>query len=135
MSQSDVEVLRKIYEAMGAGRFWDCGPYFDDDIEWEWAPPLTGLTGRTYRGIDEVAAATKDWVKAWDWFWREAEEYIEIGDHVVVVVVRQHGRLKGSDSEVEEKAADVWSIRDGKATSYKAYSDLDEAMAAAGGTR
>ena len=132
MSQENVAALRRVYEAMARGDFWAAGEVFDPEIEWEWSASATGLTGgRVYRGIDGVEAATRDWFEVWDWFWQEAEEYIEVGD-AVVVLARMHGRPKGSQQEIESQGASVWTFRDGKAIRFKGYDTPADALEAVG---
>jgi ketosteroid isomerase-like protein len=132
MSHENVAALQRVYEAMARGDFWAAGEVFDPDIEWEWSSGATGLTGgRVYRGIEGVEAATRDWFEVWDWFWQEAEEFIDAGDHVVVVT-RTHGRPKGTEREIEGTAADVWTFRDGRAVRFRSYDGRSEALEAVG---
>ena len=101
MSQANVDAMRKVYEAMARGDFWAAGEVLDPEIEWSWPSTMSGLTGvKTYHGIEGVEAATRDVFKAWEMFRQEAEEFIEDGDDVVVVV-RMYGRLKGSNQEID----------------------------------
>jgi hypothetical protein len=46
--------------------------------------------------------------------------------------VRRHGCPKGSRTDVEATAVEIWTMRDGKAIRYKAYDDREEAFQAAG---
>ena|SRR5205807_5572198 len=85
----------------------------------------------TYSGLDGVESAIRDWFEAWDWFWVEAEQLIPAGDEVVASV-RRHGCPKGSRFDVETTAAEVWTMRDGKAIRFKAYDDPQEALEAVG---
>src|SRR4029078_2216967 len=108
MSEENVEAMRKVYDAMARGDFWAAGEVFDPEIEWSGSSSLSGLTGvGTYYGIEGVEAATREFFKAWEIFRQEAEEFIEEGDDVVVVV-RMNGRLKGSDQEIEQTAGHIW---------------------------
>jgi len=59
-----------------------------------------------------------------------AEEFIEAGDDVVVLT-RTHGRPKGSEREIESKAAEVWTFRDGKVIRHKSFDSPTEALEAA----
>ena len=132
MSSENVEAIRRVYEAMAQGDFWAAGEVFDPEIVWEWSPSLSGLTGTaTYHGIEGVEAATRDFFKAWDWYRQEAEELIEVGDDVLVIT-RIHARMKGSEREVEGKAAELWTFRDGKVIHHKSYDSPAEALEAAG---
>ncbi len=129
MSEENVAAMRRVYEAMARGDFWAAREVFDPEIAWEWSSNLSGLTGvRTYQGFEGVEAATRDFLKAWDWFWQEAEEYIDAGD-AVVVLTRTHGKPKGSEREIEGNGADVWTFRDGKAIRFKSFDTAEEALA------
>jgi ketosteroid isomerase-like protein len=132
MSQENVEALRRIYEQMAQGNFWAAREIFHPEISWEWSPSMSGLTGvSAYHGIEGVEAATRDQFKVWDWFWQEGEKFIEAGDDVVVLT-RLHGRLKGSEREVQSMAADVWTFRDSSTVRFRSYDSRPEALEAAG---
>jgi ketosteroid isomerase-like protein len=60
----------------------------------------------------------------------EAEDFIRVGDHVVVPFIAR-ARGKGSDVEVEARWAHVWTMRDGRAIRLEGYIDPSQAMAAA----
>ena len=92
MSQENVEAMRRVYEAMARGDFWAAREVFDPEIEWSWSPSMSGLTGvGIYHGIEGVEAATHDVFKAWERFRQEAEEFIEVGDDVVIRSACTHG--------------------------------------------
>jgi ketosteroid isomerase-like protein len=132
VSQENVEAMRTVYAAMARGDFWTAREVFDPDIAWEWSSGVSGLTGgRVYRGIEGVETATRDWLATWEWFWQEAEEFLDAGD-AVVVLTRMHGRPKGSEMEIGGTAADVWTFRDGKAVRFKSFDDRAQALEAAG---
>jgi uncharacterized protein len=133
MSREDREALETLYEEFARGNFWAGREVFDPDIEWQWSTSVLGVVGgdEVYRGLPAVEAAARDWFKAWDSFGTDAEEFIEAGDQVVVLV-RRHGRAKGSEHELETRGADLWTMRDGKALRYKAYDDRDAALEAVG---
>jgi ketosteroid isomerase-like protein len=132
MSQENVDAMRKVYEAMARGDFWAAGEVLDPEIEWSWPSTMSGLTGvKTYHGIEGVEAATRDVFKAWEMFRQEAEEFIEEGDDVVVVV-RMYGRLKGSSQEIEETSGHVWTFRDARVIRFRAFDTPTQALEAAG---
>jgi ketosteroid isomerase-like protein len=64
-------------------------------------------------------------------FRQEAEEFIEEGDDVVVLV-RMHGRLRGSIQELEDTGGHVWTFRDARVIRFKAFDTSAEALEAAG---
>jgi ketosteroid isomerase-like protein len=132
MSQENVEAMRKVYEAMARGDFWAAREVLDPEIEWSWSSSMSGLTGvSTYHGIEGVEAATRDVFKAWEMFRQEAEEFIEEGDDVVVLV-RMHGRLRGSIQELEDTGGHIWTFRDDRVVRFRAFDTSAEALEAAG---
>ena len=132
MSEENVDVMRRVYDAMARGDFWSSAEVFDPDIEWEWSANMSGLTGVTrYHGIEGVEAATRDVFKAWDFLRQEAEEFIEVGDSVLVLT-RQYGRLMGSEHEIETKRGELWTFHDGKVIRHKSFDSQEEALEAAG---
>ena len=58
------------------------------------------------------------------------EAMIEEGDRVLVPFVLT-GRGASSGIEVEQRAVQAWTVRDGKAVRVEAFTDLDSARAAA----
>jgi ketosteroid isomerase-like protein len=134
MSTDNIEALRWLYEQFSRGNFWAARDVLDADIEWEWSSSMMALVGgpnMTYRGLHGVEAALRDWFEAWDWFRVEAEELLPVGDDVIASV-RRHGCPKGSRTDVETTACEVWTMRDGKAIRYKAYDDRQEAFQSVG---
>jgi ketosteroid isomerase-like protein len=132
MAQANLDAMRRVYEAMARGDFWAAREVFDPDISWEWSASWSGMTGvDVYQGIEGVEKATRDWFEPWDWFWQEAEEFIEVGEDVLVLT-RVRGRPKGSDREIESKAGELWTFRDGKVIRHRSFDSPSEALEAVG---
>jgi ketosteroid isomerase-like protein len=129
----NVERLRWLYGEWAQGNLWALGEIADPDIEWEWAESLAAVYGgpRVYRGLEEIGAATLEWLAAWDSYWMTAQEFIEVDDQVVVCM-RLHARAADTDSVVEQGAAAVWAMREGKAVRVRYYENREEALEAAG---
>ena len=62
MSQANVEVIRKIYEAWNRGDLERAFAVFDQDIEW--VLPEGGLNSGVYRGHDEVRQLLHGYLEA-----------------------------------------------------------------------
>ncbi|CAN5496153.1 hypothetical protein BH10ACT11_BH10ACT11_10260 [soil metagenome] len=73
-----------------------------------------------------------EWMEPWEAYWTEVEEIIDVGDDRVVVKVRDRGRLRGSDQEVVQLGASIWTIKSGKSARIDFYLDRDLALQAAG---
>src|SRR5215211_7334139 len=131
MSVENVALMRGVYDQMARGNFWALAPLLDDAVEWEWGRGYASLVGgpKTYRGPKGVEAATKEWLAAWEWFTIEAEEFIDAGEHVVVLT-RYRAWPRHGGPEISEEAAEVWTFREGKIVRQRSYNDRDEAPAA-----
>jgi ketosteroid isomerase-like protein len=132
MTREDVEGLRRLYDEWAKGNLPALRDIADRDIEWEWAPEMASLFGgpHVYRGFDEIWAATKEWLVPWRRYWMTADDFIEAGDRVVVLM-RLHAEAH-SGSILEQRVAAMWTMRDGKAVAVRYFMDRDEALAAAG---
>ena len=120
MSQENVEVLRRGYEALDRGDADAWLEAFHPDVE------AQVLRGR--EGVGRIFALLRDtWAD-----WRiEPERFLDAGDRVVVFV-RMRAKGAGSGAEIEFERAQVWSFREGRATSMRVYKDRAEALEAVG---
>lgn len=60
-----------------------------------------------------------------------AEEYIDLGDKVVVVA-RSHGRARASGMEMNQRFPYVWTVREGQLVCNETYADRASALEAVG---
>jgi ketosteroid isomerase-like protein len=60
-----------------------------------------------------------------------SQDFIEAGDQVVTLV-RQVGRGRLSGAEVEQRFAQLWTVRGGKIVRMEMYTDKETALEAAG---
>ena len=73
----------------------------------------------------------RDFVAAWEGFSMEAEEYRELDDDRVLVLVSFAGRGKTSGLQLghmRTKAAEVFHLRGGKVTRFVSYWDRERAF-------
>jgi ketosteroid isomerase-like protein len=127
-----VDELRRLYDEWAKGNLPALQEVADPEIEWQWAPEMASLLGgpRTYHGLDEIWAATKEWLEPWEHYWMTADEFIELDDRVLVLMVI-HGRAH-SGNETEQQVAALWTMRDNKAVAVRFFMSRNEALAAAG---
>jgi ketosteroid isomerase-like protein len=124
MASSNLDVVRSIYEAWGRGDF-SSNEWAHAEIEFSFAG---GPDPGSWRGLDAMAHAYRDWLRAWEYFRAEPEEYIVIDRERILVLVRNSGRGKVSGLELDEQsAANYFQFRDGKVTRIVVY--LDRALA------
>jgi ketosteroid isomerase-like protein len=130
MSQENIDVIRKSYDA------WNCGDLermfqaFDPDIEW--CLPEGGINAGVYRGHQAVRGLMESYLDAFDYFRMEPERFFEAEDGRIVAFIRSPGRGKGSGVEVEVHTAYTWTMREGKAVRCEISTNRAEALKAVG---
>ena len=129
MSQTNVEIVRRSFEAFIGGDFEGAMREFHSDIAYD----LTRISpdGQLYEGHEGVRTGMRRWLGAWAEYTMEVDEYVDAGDSVVVFF-RESGRGKGSGVRIEQSVAGVWTLRDGMVVRVTPFPDRSEALRAAG---
>ena len=131
MSQENVEIVRRAYEAFA--RRDDAGAFdlYAADIEWDLSRAGAYGIGGVYHGHDGVRQSFRELLAAFSVIDFAVEGIIEAGDHVVATI---HERYLGRKSavDVDRRHYAVWTLRDGKITRMCAYLERAEALEAAG---
>ena len=131
MSQGNVEVARAAYEAFDRGDIDGMLDLCTPDIEWQDAggPSLdtSAVTGKS-----AVRAYFESVLEPWDEVRREPEEIIDLGGDRVLVLFRTFARGKGSGVEVDARAGDLVTFREGRVARWIGYPDRAQALKAVG---
>ena len=119
MSQANVEIVRTflsvdVDEAL---------TYADPGIVWN---PIEELPTQ---GHDAVRASLAHWKAEWDDYRLVPEEFVDMGERVVVTV-RVEGRGRGSGVSIDARFYDVYSLRDGRIVRMDQFTERSEAVAA-----
>jgi ketosteroid isomerase-like protein len=122
--------LREGFEALSSGEERRILAFAHPDFETV-VPPEFSAEPDTYRGHEGIRRYFKLFDDDMEDVRFEAEHMWEAGDSVVAVV-RLTARGKQSGFAVEQRIAQVWTIRDGRALRAQTFPDLAEAFAAAG---
>lgn len=124
-----MELLREVYADWARGDF--TREVFGQRVEYAGEGWVEGPAWRL-QGRDEAVSTLTEWLSQWRYpATLEAEEFIDAGD-AVVVLVRFHGVGKASGVELDARYAHVWWLRGGLAVRFHVYRDRDQAFAAAG---
>jgi ketosteroid isomerase-like protein len=116
MSRENVEIVRRIYDAVARRDTETVLALYDPDVEWDASQsPLGRVTGASvFRGHEGLRRAFREWYDGWEHVEDDIEELIDAGEHVIAVVtLRGRGRSSGVEVEWKDYAA-VWTIREGK---------------------
>jgi ketosteroid isomerase-like protein len=127
VSQENVEIVRQMWEAFLGEDPVSGLAFCDPGIEWDG----TNLPdGKVARGHEAVVEHAMRWAEMWDDWTMEPERFIDAGDQVVLVL-REIGR-SDSGLQMDERHAELYTLRDGKVIYRKGFSDPAEALEAVG---
>ena len=129
MSEANVELVRRAYEALNAGDMDGlieiCDPGFELDMEERVFNPAT------YRGHDGIRRFYAEVREVWEDYRWEPEELIDRGDQVVALL-HARGRGRGSGLEIDRRVAMVWTVAGEKTLALRFYVDREAALRSAG---
>jgi ketosteroid isomerase-like protein len=145
MSEENVEVVRRLYTDLPADGA-DVAPLFRDDAAWakgraereaiiEPECPVAWIAQgeRTIEatGSDGSRLGWLDWLEPWETYHAQIERFIPVGDKVVMLFLI-HGRMAGTQHDVEMVGASVYHVRDGRVARVEHYANRADALEAAG---
>ena len=136
MSEENVEIVRRVFDAVARGDTEAILSLYDPDIEWDgsrhrWAEVMGGKMA-TWQGHKGLRKWSREYYEMWETLEDEVEELIEAGDRVVsVVTTRARGGASGVEVEWKHNAG-VWTVQEGKIIRVVWFPTRAEALEAAG---
>ena len=125
---SNLEFVKSIFAAWERGD-WSSAEWADPEIEFEM---IGGLNAGKWKGREQMAEAWATMLRAWEDLRAVADDFQEVDDERVLVLLRNEGRGKGSGIDIGRisvKAANVFTVRDGNVTRLALYWERDRAIA------
>jgi ketosteroid isomerase-like protein len=131
MSQENVEIVRRGYEAYARGDLEELMEITDPEVEW--TPAIAPLLGvEPVRGIEGLRRfLTEDLPAGFDDFEARPMSMEDLGD-AVLINTRYSGRGRASGVPVSLEAFTLIVLRNGKTVSLRDYETKAEAVEAAG---
>jgi len=126
MTPGNAELLRPIYEEWGRGNWRPNFELYDPHMEWGWSDEFPGLAG-VHEDHEDPNPRLRAWLSGWEDWRAEAEEFLEVGDHVVVLAI-YWGRGRGSGVEISQQGAHVFELRNGKVVRLEIFASRDKAI-------
>jgi uncharacterized protein len=120
-----IRLLRDAYDAFNRGDIAKAVEELDPAIEW--TAPASFPGGGTYHGREGVSQYLTQSRAGWAEGRSEPEKFIATRDRVVVFV-HARMRMKGSSDWREVRLADVYTFRNGRPVSMRAFADRKEAL-------
>jgi ketosteroid isomerase-like protein len=129
MSEANVELARRAFEAFAARDAETLLATMDDDVEF--LPVTANLTtgGVPYRGHQGISSYLEDVRRVWDDLRVFPSEFRDLGE-TVVALGRMYGR--GGGMIIDRPTGWVWRFRNGKVVFCRVYASQEEALRAAG---
>jgi ketosteroid isomerase-like protein len=129
MSEANVELIRAVYDRFQAGDEDGALALLDPAVEVHDRPEIPDP--QVYHGHEGVLASLQVSQDTFEGLTLAPEEYVDVGDRVVVVF-RFQGTGRGSGIPIDERLVHLWTIRGGKAVRMEVKSSREEALRAAG---
>jgi uncharacterized protein len=126
LAPGNADLIRPIYEEWGRGNWRPRFSVYHPEMEWGWSDEFPGLAG-VQRDTRDPNPRIRSWLSPWEHWRSVAEEFIEIGDYVVVLT-GYHGRGKGSGVEIDQQGAHVFKLRDGKVVRFEIFASRERAL-------
>jgi uncharacterized protein len=126
VSPGNAELLAPIYEEWGRGNWRPRFELYHPEMEWGWSEEFPGLAG-VYQDPRDPNPRLRAWLSEWEHWRAEAEDYLEFGDHVVVLA-SYYGQGKGSGVEIHQDGAHVFELRDGKVVRLEIFANREKAI-------
>ena len=126
LAPSNVDLIRPIYEEWGRGNWRPRFDVYHPKMEWGWSDEFPGLAG-VYEDHEDPNPRLVAWLNGWENWRAEADEFLEFGDHVVVLAT-YHGRGRGSGVEISQEGAHVFELRDGKVVRLEIFATRARAL-------
>ena len=129
MSQADVTLVRRLFDAWNDGDMDAVNAFFADDIEWHEVGGRLDRPGSL--GREELGRGLASLFDTWQSYRLEPEELRIVGDRVFAIV-REVARGRTSGLEVDSRWGYVISVSGDRITRVEAYRDAAQALEAAG---
>jgi ketosteroid isomerase-like protein len=134
MSRENMDLVRSVLARWEKADFRSLS-WADPEIEYS---VVGGPEPGTWKGIDEMTTSVRAFMSAWEDYGIEADQYRELDDERVLVLVRLSGRGKISGLRIEDMGglgAEVWHVRAGRVVKLLMYWYREQALADLGLSR
>jgi ketosteroid isomerase-like protein len=128
MPSANLDLVQSLFVAWERGDF-SSAEWADPGIEYVAAD---GPSPGQWEGLTGLVDGWGNWISTWENLRVGGEEYRELDDERILVLVHWSGRGKTSGLELAQirtKGAGVFHVRDGKVTRVVAYIDRGHAFA------
>jgi ketosteroid isomerase-like protein len=127
MPEENLEIVRRLYAVVSAS-----GQTPRELLAPDYEVDNSDVAGGTVGGYDASEHVLREYWNTFDDFRVELTDVLHSDDERVVTRIRDGGRVKGSDAEVNNIYFHVWTFRGGKVARLSIHSDRARAVEVAG---
>jgi len=118
---SNVDVIKRLYQAFSEGDLDTVRGLLDPDVEWIESEGIP--YGGVFNGIDAVFDGVFAKIGAeWEEFTARVDQFIDAGD-VIVTLGSDHGTYKATGRKMKAPTASIWTLKNGKVVKFRQYID------------
>jgi ketosteroid isomerase-like protein len=129
MSQENIAVVQRLYDAWGREEVTGPLDLLDPDIEY--VNPVGAIEPGVRRGLPAFTAAIEELFEGWSAWKMEPEQFHDVEDQVAVVV-RYEATARTSGVRIEGRESALLSLRAGRIVRYEWFHGPEDALRAAG---
>lgn len=129
MSEENVEIVRRIYVEITAGRQFP-PEFFAPGCITDFTDVAPG--GSLHRGVEAANTAIAGYFGTFENFHVAIEEVVYADHERVVAAIRDGGRIGDSGREITSRYYHAWAFRDGKVIRLSSHTDETAALEAVG---
>lgn len=128
---NNVAIIQNIYDAFAKGDVPSVLAGLDEKVVWNEAENFPYADGNPYIGPDAVLNGVFARIGAeWD-YWNLTDMSLnEMGTDQVFATGRYNAKNKKTGKEINAQFVHVWTVKDGKATSFQQFSDTKQVASA-----
>jgi ketosteroid isomerase-like protein len=127
--KENLELVRRAHDALNSGDPEALVVLCDEQFSLDMSDRV--FNPAVYEGHDGIRRFYSEVQEVWEVYVWEAEQLMEAGEHVVVLVCST-GTGRGSGAGVERRTAMIWTVHDGQATAVRFFRDRGQALKAVG---
>jgi ketosteroid isomerase-like protein len=131
VSEENVEIVLGAFRAFADRDDEAAFAIYKPDVEWDLSEHSGWMEQPYFRGHDGIREFFRLWLAAFDVYWAEARDPLDVGERVVVTIF-EHGRGKRSDVPVDREHGQVWTLHDGLVARVQQFDSRHNALQAIG---
>jgi ketosteroid isomerase-like protein len=131
MSQENVELVRRSWEAFNEGGLDAIEEFWHPDIEWRAAEGEVDDIG-VFSGREAMRRYYGDWLDTFDEWQVDVEDVVFDDADRVVAVIRTSARARTSGLRVKGRYVVAYTLRGGQIVRGREYGTAEQALAAVG---